>query len=327
MAASPLPAAQLRALSETDVTVRLTPEQFLPVLTQPPFVTIEGTFNVRDLGRIPGGSAATGAAEGQHTVDARPSPLRPGFAFRGGMLTFLTPAGKATIVDDLGVRAVFDLRSRSEHSRAPDPPLGDGDRAVNLVWSAETAERDPNVDLAPFVEGYGEAGFVATYLEVLQAYGPTIQAVLAHVRDRPTQPFLFHCTAGRDRTGVLAGLLLTLAGASPDVIALDYLLSRVGSEPVRDKLEQFARQGAGVMAGRKVPTAAAGAADGAAAETTEPPPPPGFLNLINLRVQCWDAFVAALEKEHGGFEGYVTNTLGFSAADLATIKTNLTTAP
>lgn len=98
------------------------------------------------------------------------------------------------------------------------------------------------------------------------------------------------------------------------------MLSRIGSEPVRDQLEAFARLGAGVPARQPGDSPAAVAAAVAAA-------PPGFLNLINLRVACWDAFLAALDKEHGGFEGYVTTYLGFSAADVATIKTNLTTAP
>ena len=49
--------------------------------------------------------------------------------------------------------------------------------------------------------------------------------------------------AGRDRTGVLAGLLLTLAGAAPDVVMLDYMLSRIGYEPMRAQLLDFAMAG------------------------------------------------------------------------------------
>jgi hypothetical protein len=113
---------------------------------------------------------------------------------------------------------------------------------------------------------------------------------------------------------------LTLAGAAPDTIALDYMLSRIGSEPVRDELEKFARMGAGVPA-RKADDSPEAIA--AAIVAT----PPGFLNLINLRVVCWNAFLEALDKEHGGFEGYVTKALGFSDADVATIKKHLTTAP
>ncbi|CAK7204498.1 hypothetical protein SEUCBS139899_007255 [Sporothrix eucalyptigena] len=302
--AAPLSAAELLALSETDVTVRLTPEQFLPVLSQAPFVHVEGTFNARDIGKLPASTSNPSA----------PS-VRPGFVYRSGMLAHLTDKGKATLANDLGVRRVFDFRSQSEHAKAPDPQLAE---PVTMVWQ-ETAEDTPHVSLAPFAEGFGEAGFAEMYLDVLKAYRPTVKQLLEHVRDRPEEPFLFHCTAGRDRTGVLAGLLLTLAGVPADTIALDYMLSRIGSEPVRDQLEAFARMGAGIPTRKPDDTPEAVAAAVSAA-------PPGFMNLINLRVICWNAFLDALEKEHGGFKGYVTKVLGFTEADIATIKKNLTTA-
>jgi protein tyrosine/serine phosphatase len=107
--------------------------------------------------------------------------------------------------------------------------------------------------------------------------------------------------AGRDRTGVVAGLLLTLAGASEELIAFDYILSRVGIEPAREKL--LASLGKGQM---NVDMAA-----------------PGFRNLANLKASCWKAFAKAVDAEYGGFEGYVTGTLGFSEEEVAKIKSNL----
>lgn len=99
----------------------------------------------------------------------------------------------------------------------------------------------------------------------------------------------------------MAGLLLSLAGASADTIALDYMLSRIGAEPARAQLLAFARKGSM-----------------AASEDA-----PGFANLSNQRVSSWEAFVRAVDSEYGGFEGYVTGTLGFSEAEVARIKCNL----
>lgn len=168
-----LSAAELLALSENDVTVRLTPEQFIPALSQAPFVNIEGTFNARDIGKLPDSSA-----------------VRPGFVFRSGMLARLTDRGKATLAQELGIRRVFDFRSQSEHAQAPDPTPAE---TVTVVWQ-ETAEATPHVSLEPFAEGLGEAGFAQTYLDILRAYHPTVKQLLEHVRDRPEEPFLFHCT-------------------------------------------------------------------------------------------------------------------------------------
>ena len=177
--AAPLTASELLALSETDVTVRLTPQQFVPVLSQAPFIHVEGTFNVRDIGKLPASASCPNAPT-----------VRPGFVFRSGMLAHLTDKGKATLASDLGVRRVFDFRSKREHAMAPDPVPAD---SVTMVWQ-ETAEETPDVSLAPYAEGLGEAGFAATYLEVLDAYQQTVKMLLEHVRDRPDEPFLFHCT-------------------------------------------------------------------------------------------------------------------------------------
>ncbi len=100
---------------------------------------------------------------------------------------------------------------------------------------------------------------------------------------------------------MLGGLLLSLAGGSQEDATLDFLLSRIGTEPAREKLLAFAMQGTGAE-GRDTP---------------------GFYNLVSLRAKSWAAFADAVEHEHGGFDGYVTKTLGFSAEDLAVIKKNL----
>jgi hypothetical protein len=89
------------------------------------------------------------------------------------------------------------------------------------------------------------------YSQILDHGGNAFGTVLRHVRDHPENGCLFHCTgqsfmlfrservllvdlAGKDRTGVLAALLLKLAGVNDDTIAEDYALTRVGREPARE---------------------------------------------------------------------------------------------
>lgn len=112
-------------------------------------------------------------------------------------------------------------------------------------------------------------------------------------------------TAGRDRTGVLAGLLHHLAGSPPEAAVRDYMLSRIGIEPVRDKLMPFAMNTVGIT----------------------DPETPGFYNLVQLRPEYWDAFLEALDESFGGWDGYITSAegLGFSEEDLATLKVNMRT--
>ncbi|KAI1487961.1 protein-tyrosine phosphatase-like protein [Biscogniauxia mediterranea] len=271
------PVALLK-LAEIDVSTEIPKEAYGPVLYNPPFVFLDGTFNTRDLGLVPG------------------SPLRANFAYRSGALGLLTDNGRAVLTGKLGIRRVFDLRSPEERAKMPDPVLDD----VENTW-IESTRPDSSPMLANFVEGGGENGYRDMYLEVIDVYQDSWKAILEHIRDRPQEPFLVHCTAGRDRTGVLAGLLLALAGASEDVIILDWLLSRIGTEPVRQMLLQFALLGSDASSQDQ----------------------PGFYNLTSLRRSCWETYAAALQKRYGGPEKFVTDQLGFSQEDLAKIKQNL----
>lgn len=121
-------------------------------------------------------------------------------------------------------------------------------------------------------------------------------------------------TAGRDRTGVLAGLLETLAGYDAEIVQTDFLLSRIGTEVAREHLLAFAM---------KYSRSAEDDDDGSGSFDEVP----GFYNLVSLKGACWDAFAEAVGREYGGFEGYTTKVLGFSEKDLVTIKKNLNEAP
>lgn len=110
-------------------------------------------------------------------------------------------------------------------------------------------------------------------------------------------------TAGRDRTGVLAGLLQNLAGTPREAVLFDYMLSRVGIEPARKYLEQFAKT-----------NSAAASVD-----------TPGYKEMVSLRPDYFLALEEGLEEKYGGWDGYVTSEdgLGLSGEDLAKIKENL----
>lgn len=164
----------LNELSHRDVREALEPSELMAALATPPFVYVSGTFNTRDLGLLPGGA---------------PSPsLRPGFVFRSGNLGRLDDKGKTVLAQKLGIKRIFDVRSIQEHQTGPDPAV----EGVSCVWQAPD-EDEARVDVKDYIEGEGEGGYVIMYMEVLALYRPTIRAVLEHVRDRPEEPFLFHC--------------------------------------------------------------------------------------------------------------------------------------
>jgi hypothetical protein len=180
-------AVDLRILAETDVTQPLSAETIQTVLRRPPFVYVSGTFNTRDVGLVP-------------TASGQPSELRPGFVYRSGGLNRLTDDGKSLLAQKLGIKKIFDLRSVEERTNSPDPDVPGAEN----VWLA-SAERDGSVNLADFVDGLGEKGYVRMYLDVLDLYQPNFTAVLEHIRDHPGEPFMFHCTGEFSPNGCLYG--------------------------------------------------------------------------------------------------------------------------
>lgn len=308
-------AAALRSLAETNVRDPIPASALLTALQTPPFVFVPGTFNTRDLGLLVSDEDGDADGDGHVTRGSARGRIRPGFIFRTGGLEALARSadGQTVLRDTLGVKRIFDLRSREEHTKIPDPVV-EGIEGVWLGNGVDGTEDNPMLNVDLFVEGEGEKGYVHMYLNVLDKYRGSFREVLTSVRDRPGEVILFHCTAGRDRTGVLAGLLETLAGYDAKTVQTDYLLSRIGTEVAREHLLAFAT---------KYSKSAEGDDYGSGSFDEVP----GFYNLASLKGVCWDAFAEAVERVYGGFEGYATKMLGFSEKDLVTIKKNLHEAP
>ena len=165
-------------------------------------VDVEGLFNVRDLGGLPlkrGGTTPTGAFLRSESPD------------------LVTPAGWRAL-EGRGVRTVVDLRQQVERDREPV-------RTPEQVV-VRHVDHDGLADHPDFWAGYWENGLVGTplyFLPHLAALPERTVAVLAAIADAPAGAVLVHCGAGRDRTGVIAAVLLAIAGVEEDAIAADYL--------------------------------------------------------------------------------------------------------
>jgi protein-tyrosine phosphatase len=179
----------------------------------------DGCVNVRDLGRL-----------GQ---------IRPGALVRMEATKHLTEAGWAAAWA-YGVRTVVDLRDTDERDadeREPDrvpKPMGITTVPVPL---------DPVG--TPFYEHWKSIDNTASPLYYPAMLAEQPQSVIAAVRaiaGAAPGCVVFHCAGGKDRTGLLALVLLTLAGATPGEIIADYLLSYDRLKPqfdavgVRDQL-------------------------------------------------------------------------------------------
>lgn len=169
--------ADLDALVKTRVTVPIPPETLFPILSTAPFVPSKSLINARDIGAVPG------------------SNIPAGRIFRCGTLQYASQDPEALAWIGANVRRIFDLRKPDEVERGPDPEIA----GVENVW--RPAARDYETpSLAEFAKGNGSLAWRAQYLAVAQSYAPTYKAVLEHIRDTPTEPFLFHCTGASSQS-------------------------------------------------------------------------------------------------------------------------------
>ncbi len=65
---------------------------------------------------------------------------------------------------------------------------------------------------------------------------PSYRKILFHIANEPSKPLIIHCTAGKDRTGVICALILSLCGVRDEVVAYEYSLTEIGLAEFKDTL-------------------------------------------------------------------------------------------
>lgn len=162
-------------------------------------IELQGAFNFRDLGGVAAGDTV----------------VATGRVFRSDALHRLTPSDVEAL-EGLGIARVFDLRSPSELARD-----GIGDFPVGKHVHAPLVEQtlnpfDPTID-------WQRIDLAERYVEMLVIGGDAIRVVFEAASEG--EPIVFHCTGGKDRTGVVAALLLRALGVSDEDIVADYAVS------------------------------------------------------------------------------------------------------
>jgi protein-tyrosine phosphatase len=186
-------------------------------------IELEQAWNFRDLG-------------GYETVDGRTVKWRT--VFRSAGLDGLSDADLLT-VGALGIRVVYDFRRDDEVAERliwferPDAP-----RRIRLPIGAESATdgefhrqvMDGTVKEVP------PARLVETYVRFSMRYGSHFGIVLRGLAEPADLPALFHCVAGKDRTGFTAMLLLAALGVPDETIIADYELTEQARQPRMEEL-------------------------------------------------------------------------------------------
>lgn len=252
-------------------------------MTDSRFLPLTGAENIRDLGGLPFKSGGF---------------TRSGVLFRGDTLQELTP-DDVELFRTLGLRTIIDLRTNLEATKEGRGPLADEPiRYVNLPFMPdELLMPSDDRERQLIVAERREQDRVEHYLGYLKYAGDRVVGAVKVMAEPDGPPALFHCAAGKDRTGVLAALVLDAVGVERDAIVADFALTN----------ERLDRVGARL---RRMPTYAN--YTGALSNKDMSADPQTMIDVL-----------AALDDRDGGAAGWLLAN-GLTDAELAALKAALT---
>lgn len=253
------------------------------------WIELEGAVNVRDLGGLP-------------TEDG--GQIAAGRLLRSDNLQGLTPGDVARLVDDIGVTTVVDLRTTGEVELEGPGPL-------DAVPGIRHAYHPVLPALGTRTDAVAEALLVRKIAADKARYPDDVTCghYLGYLEERPAEvtgalrsiatsdgAAIVHCAAGKDRTGVVVALALTLAGAGRDEVVADYMATGDRIEAVLGRL-------------RVSPTYAA--------DTSSRP-----VAAHMPRPETMKAFLEQLEVRYGGLTRWLASN-GFGDDEVSLLRARL----
>lgn len=244
---------------------------------------LQGGQNFRDLG-------------GYRTADGR--TVRWGVLFRSGSMHFLTIADYGYL-EHLGIRTVCDFRSTGERTTEPVSwPAAGAPNVLTDDYIQDLRSSGLTRDAMPATADQARAKMTRLYPELLAQFNGQYRRMFGELLAGHA-PLAFNCSAGKDRTGIAAALLLTALGVPRATVIEDYLLTNRYLDP------------ASLMA-RGAPANPANPLAGLSPEAARP--------LLAADPSYIGAALAVVDAHEGGAEGYLRDELGLSSNDLARLR-------
>lgn len=299
--ADDIPAARFTWAPEDGTRERryffLHPQGGEPVTVATRLLPLEGGRNFRDLG-------------GYETADGR--TVKWGQVYRSGTMNTLTDADY-DYLSDLGIKTICDFREADERKSEPTdwrageieyltfaPPADQEDPADNPMFAALLNPESTPDDVA--------AAIAAGYHEIAEGEVEGYTAMFDELAAGRV-PLAFNCSAGKDRAGTAAALVLTALGVPRETVVADYSLS----DDFVDYMAEFM-----------------GPEARAAAEAGDSPyaflfqlPPEKVAPLMASHPMYIEASLDQLAADHGSVLAFIQNELDVTDEELAAMRANL----
>lgn len=247
---------------------------------------IDTGHNVRDLGGYP-------------TTDGR--TVRWHKLFRSGVMSHIS-GEDVTALRALGIASICDFRTNDERSRRPtiwhehdESPTELYARNYDFSGGSLFTLFESGTLTAPEMR----ETMIGVYRELPFEQAESYRAMLTRIADGQV-PLLFNCSAGKDRTGVAAALLLHMLGVSHDIITQDYLETNVFLEKLASFMATEPKYKLLVESHYDV-----------------------ALPLLRAEADYLEAAFAAITDRHGTVAAYFVDELGISPPDQENIRAHL----
>ena len=252
-------------------------------------LNFEGIANFRDLGGYP-------------TDDGR--QVKWGVLYRAGTLAESSNTDLQGL-EKLNIDTLIDFRSASEKEAEPNrlpepaafdvveiPTLDDGNEAMveEIMGRIERSDFDGFDPNALMLEGNRQ--FASTFT-------PQFRQFIHTVLEADGAPVVWHCSAGKDRTGFASAILLRILGVPQEVVLQDYMASKQNALGARRSQIMLLRLFKGDEAADKLSV------------------------MLGVDEAWLNAAFEQIDETWGSFDNYVRKGLKLSAADIAQLKANL----
>ena len=252
-------------------------------------LNFEGISNFRDLGGYP-------AADGK--------TVKWGALYRSANFAKSSRADQQ-VLNDLELHALVDFRSAAEKEEEPNklpkepgfqiveiPTMDGGDNSV----SEEIMARFESGDFASFdANGF----MIDANRQFATTFTPQFRQFIEVIENAQGEPVVWHCSAGKDRTGFAAAIILRILGVPAEVVMQDYLLSRDYSLAARQTELTLVRW-----------LESEEAAD-------------NLKILLGVEAPWLQAAFDTIDEQYGDFDTYVEQALGLTSADIANLRARL----
>lgn len=183
-------------------------------MNDPRELSIDGLVNIRDLGGLV-------AADGR--------TVRSGRVFRSDNPKSLTPSGLRQFHETVSPMTVIDLRIPLEVTRE-GYVLDEGVRVVACPMTPQSGINQAQIDAGMC------DNLIDDYMRQIDVNARFVAQALGLIAEGGHQPVVIHCTAGKDRTGIVCAMLLDILGVDHDQIAADYHLTTKNMAPVVERI-------------------------------------------------------------------------------------------